>query len=143
MALNYVKGWFVPDILSCASMVQYLGPLDGSDVLGPASGSGMDVGRRLAEEDTTLGTSRLAKLVRLTKLAKLLRLARMKRALSRLNDRAFEHVGGNLMIALGAMGSVLKLVGGFALAMHLISCIFYMIGENYLYIMILSLINDI
>ena len=113
MAVRYMGSWFIPDVLSCASMIQYVTMMQSS--------SSND-----SEEGTS--TSRLAKLVRLTKLAKLLRLARMKRALSQLGDYAFERFGGSLMIALGAVGSVLKLVCGFMLAMHLIACV-YFIGD--------------
>ena len=116
MALHYMGSWFIPDVLSCASMIQYITMMTKDDDGSDANGEGTS-------------TSRLAKLVRLTKLAKLLRLARMKRALSRLGDYAFERFGGNLMIALGAVGSVVKLISGFMLAMHLIACVWYMIGD--------------
>ena len=118
MAVHYMMSWFIPDILSCASMLQYV---TNNDVQtdGSANADGTDA-----------SPSRLAKLVRLTKLAKLLRLARMKRSLARLSDAAFERFGGGIMIALGAVGSILKLVGGFMLAMHLIASIYYLIGDS-------------
>ena len=52
----------------------------------------------------------------------------MKRALSRLTDYAYERFGGGFMIAMGALGSVIKLIVGFMLAMHLIASVFYIIG---------------
>jgi hypothetical protein len=106
MALHYMTSWFIPDVLSCASMIQYLTLMDDDEAPGSTGG----------EAAAEASGSRLAKLVRLTKLAKLLRLARMKRALSRITDYAFERFGGGLLVALGALGSVGKLVGGFALA---------------------------
>jgi hypothetical protein len=110
--------WFIPDLLSCASLLQYGVDADGVD------GSG------IGDDGRETPSARLAKLVRLAKLAKLLRLARLKRTLSRLADYAFEHLGGSLVVAFGAAGSVFNLIFGFGLAMHLTSCIFYLIGQQ-------------
>lgn len=121
MALRYAMSWFIPDALSCASLIQYVGGgMPDVDV----DGDGSDQAGREASSE------RLAKLVRLMKLAKLLRLARLKRSLARLSDYAYEHLGGNLVVAFGALGSVVNLLLGFGLAMHLTGCLFYMLGNT-------------
>ena len=81
MAGRYITSWFLPDVLSCASLLQY-----GIDMTPVVDGSAAVGGRETP-------SARLAKLVRLTKLAKLLRLARLKRSMTRLADYAFEHLG--------------------------------------------------
>ena len=81
MAKNYLKGWFLPDVLSCASMIQYLTFLD--DAEADQAGSSSHGLQGDIEGAGDASASRLAKLVRLTKLTKLLRLARLKRVFER------------------------------------------------------------
>jgi hypothetical protein len=120
MAWRYMTSWGVPDLLSCASLMGYFVSADAAAVSDGSVGE--------AKDDTK--ASRLAKLVRLMKLAKLLRLARLKRSLARLADRFYDVLGGGILQAFGAAGSVLNLCLGFGLAMHLTSCVFYMIGTT-------------
>lgn len=80
MASRYLTSWFVPDVLSCASLLQY-----GIDMDVAVDGSAAAGGRETP-------SARLAKLVRLTKLAKLLRLARLKRSMTRLADASTQAI---------------------------------------------------
>ena len=126
MAWRYLQGWLIPDILSCVSVVEYFLVLSANDDdVVASSGSTMGIG---GEDAANLSNMRAAKLVRLLKLAKLMKLARMKRSLERLGDNAYERFGGDLLLGLGAFGSVLQLIVGFALSMHLVACTWYFIG---------------
>lgn len=127
MAKNYLKGWFLPDVLSCASMIQYLTFLDDAEV-GQAGSSSHGLQGDI-EGAGDANASRLAKLVRLTKLAKLLRLARLKRVIERGVEKNLSQTIASRMVTLGAMGSLAKLVLSFTLAMHLVTCVYFVIGD--------------
>jgi hypothetical protein len=104
MAVNYLKGWALIDIGSCASVLQYFLLMFGSEDSGGAS------------------NARAAKVLRLLRLAKLLRLARMKRLVDRMGDEIIQ--------VLAPLGSLFFLLLGTAFAMHLISCFWYLAGSG-------------
>eukprot|EP01052_Picozoa_sp_SAG31_P017884 SAG31_NODE_1243_length_9148_cov_8.476738_4_plen_668_part_00 len=65
IAINYVKGWFFLDILSCVSVMGYFMSSEGG-------GSGAE-------------SARLGKTLRIVRITKLLRLARLERSLNKMN----------------------------------------------------------
>eukprot|EP01047_Picozoa_sp_COSAG01_P044975 COSAG01_NODE_4111_length_5339_cov_13.132443_1_plen_1129_part_00 len=103
MAKNYLCGWFIPDVLSCVSILEYF-------------------------LDRGLSNMRAARLVRLIKLTKLLKLARLQRLRERQRVLFQEIFDGDMLRKLGAVGSAVKLLLGFCLAVHLVSCTWYFIG---------------
>jgi hypothetical protein len=104
MAKNYLKGWLLIDIGSCASLLQYIFLLTNS---GDSDGA---------------SKARLTKVLRLLRLAKLLRLARLKRLLDRLGD--------DIVAILAPLGNVFVLLIGTLMCMHLISCFWYLAGSG-------------
>ena len=104
MAMNYMKGWLLIDIGSCASLLQYVFLLTNS---GDSDGA---------------SKARLTKVLRLLRLAKLLRLARLKRLLDRLGD--------DIIAVVAPLGNVFVLLVGTLMCMHLISCFWYLAGSS-------------
>lgn len=104
MATNYMKGWLLIDIGSCASLLQYIFMLTDS---GDSEGA---------------SKARLTKVLRLLRLAKLLRLARLKRLLDRLGD--------DIIAVVAPLGNVFVLLVGTLMCMHLISCFWYLAGSS-------------
>eukprot|EP01048_Picozoa_sp_COSAG05_P010055 COSAG05_NODE_865_length_6876_cov_357.169396_7_plen_371_part_00 len=104
MAMRYCKGWFLIDVSSCASLLQYFFEI-------------FDFGDSDAASKT-----RVAKVLRLLRLAKLLRVARLKRLVERMGD--------DLVTMLAPVANILFLIIGTAFAMHLISCFWYLAGSN-------------
>lgn len=104
MAKNYLKGWLLIDIGSCASLLQYFFLLtDAGDSDGASK-------------------ARLTKVLRLLRLAKLLRLARLKRILDRLSDE--------IITILAPLGNVFVLLLGTFMCMHLVACFWYLAGTS-------------
>ena len=64
IALNYVKGWFILDLLSCMSFVGYFLSDDGA---------------------SSASSARMGKTLRVVRISKLLRLARLERTLSKMD----------------------------------------------------------
>ena len=119
MARRYVRGWLLPDVVSILSVIEYfLLIFDDSDDSGSLGG-----------DTTNLSQMRAAKLVRLLKLAKLLKLARMKRSLSRIADQLYDRFGQGIITRVGALGSIVQLIIGFALSMHLVACVWFFLGD--------------
>lgn len=104
MAKNYLKGWLLIDIGSCASLLQYWFLITDS---GDSDGA---------------SKARLTKVLRLLRLAKLLRLARLKRILDRLSDE--------IITILAPLGNVFVLLLGTFMCMHLIACFWYLAGSS-------------
>lgn len=103
MAMHYIKGWFLIDVVACASMLQYLYLNDDEAAGGVKS-------------------AKAAKALRMMRLAKLLRVARMKRVLERMGDR--------VMDILRPVSNIFGLLIGTAFAMHLTSCFWYLAGSG-------------
>lgn len=106
MAMNYLRGWFVIDLLACASLLQYIYLIrddanDSSERPSPA---------------------RATKALRMMRLAKLLRIARVKRLMKRVGDR--------VMHILAPMSNIFVLLMGTAFAMHLSSCFWYVCHQR-------------
>ena len=104
IALRYLKGWFVVDLLSCMP-VTYI-----------------ELALTASNDENNAGTQlKLFKVLRLLRLAKLLRLARLKRVLQRLEE---EYV----LLAQGSR--VLKIVISILICAHFVACAWYYAGSG-------------
>ena len=92
MARNYIRGWFIIDVSSCASLLQYVFEI-------------FDFGDGDAASKT-----RVAKVLRLLRMAKLLRVARLKRLVERMGD--------DLITILAPIGNIFVLLVGTAFAVR-------------------------